>query len=510
MTEITRYLRLSEEDVARFARFSHDRNPLHTDPDYARRTSFGSPVAHGMLAVLHILQIGCEDSHRGLSRLRVAFRGAILPGLGYTVDWRDAGEEGFNAALRRGDAPKLTLRGNWRPDSTAESTNPAPLSTAPYAEPLDAAPAEGQSVAGAYWGDDTALAALEKAAGASQRLLPASQAHALGLVSYLAGMLIPGRQALLLGAILEFPGRDSRASEEALEFEARVARLDKRFGRVWVELEASRAGTVELKGTVEVGVRPDPVPYRFRQTLPAGEALSSSNAVVTGGTRGLGAHLVGALAERGVNVLATFRSGTAEAQELIAQLADTKGRVHVFQGDLSEDTTTAALLSRADAVSNADLLILNATGPIRRIEVGELEDGELEGIICDAIRITMNPLRALLPRVAAARGTVVFVSSIYVRETPEGFGHYVATKCAIESLLRVLAKERPSVRFMVVRPPRMETDQTAAAFSMERLYDPLDVATWIVRCMQTELTAPGVVQEFDFDVQQAGTKTASS
>ncbi len=41
--------RISEEDVARFADISGDRNPLHLDDDFAKETRFGRKIAHGML-----------------------------------------------------------------------------------------------------------------------------------------------------------------------------------------------------------------------------------------------------------------------------------------------------------------------------------------------------------------------------------------------------------------------------------------------------------------------------
>jgi acyl dehydratase len=45
---ISRVIR--REDVEAFAALSGDRNPLHLDAEYAARTEFGQPVAHGMIA----------------------------------------------------------------------------------------------------------------------------------------------------------------------------------------------------------------------------------------------------------------------------------------------------------------------------------------------------------------------------------------------------------------------------------------------------------------------------
>lgn len=45
---------VTAEDIADFARVSGDRNPLHRDADYAAKTRFGEPIAHGMLSAGYI------------------------------------------------------------------------------------------------------------------------------------------------------------------------------------------------------------------------------------------------------------------------------------------------------------------------------------------------------------------------------------------------------------------------------------------------------------------------
>lgn len=42
---------VTEEDIETFSRLTGDRNPLHSDPDYAKTTQFGRPIAHGAFLV---------------------------------------------------------------------------------------------------------------------------------------------------------------------------------------------------------------------------------------------------------------------------------------------------------------------------------------------------------------------------------------------------------------------------------------------------------------------------
>ena len=41
-------IKITQEDILAFAQVSGDNNPLHTDPDFANKSIFGKPIAHGM------------------------------------------------------------------------------------------------------------------------------------------------------------------------------------------------------------------------------------------------------------------------------------------------------------------------------------------------------------------------------------------------------------------------------------------------------------------------------
>ncbi len=52
---------LAQDDFNRFAKISGDDNPIHVDPEFAARTTFGKTVAHGMF--LYSLICGCVSAH---------------------------------------------------------------------------------------------------------------------------------------------------------------------------------------------------------------------------------------------------------------------------------------------------------------------------------------------------------------------------------------------------------------------------------------------------------------
>lgn len=79
-------IQVTDQDVAQFARITHDRNPLHTDPDFAAGTPFGRTVAHGLLGTSLVLGLVHEAKYfdgTGLALLGIdgwKFLEPIFPG----------------------------------------------------------------------------------------------------------------------------------------------------------------------------------------------------------------------------------------------------------------------------------------------------------------------------------------------------------------------------------------------------------------------------------------------
>jgi acyl dehydratase len=82
-------------------RLSGDRNPLHADPDFARRAGFERPILHGLasyaLAGITIAR-ACGYSPTKITALQSRFSGVVFPGdvLDFRV-WRDKGKATFQA-----------------------------------------------------------------------------------------------------------------------------------------------------------------------------------------------------------------------------------------------------------------------------------------------------------------------------------------------------------------------------------------------------------------------------
>lgn len=75
--------KLTQEGIAAYSDASGDRNPLHTDPDFAATTRFGGTIAHGMLVLAFLsdmLTAAFGKAWAETGSLKVRFRDAARPG----------------------------------------------------------------------------------------------------------------------------------------------------------------------------------------------------------------------------------------------------------------------------------------------------------------------------------------------------------------------------------------------------------------------------------------------
>lgn len=92
-------------DQALLYRLCGDRNPLHSDPEFARQAGFPRPILHGMctygLTCRAVLQTYADYDASAFRRHAVRFSAPVYPGETVTVDlWRDGGVVSFEARVK--------------------------------------------------------------------------------------------------------------------------------------------------------------------------------------------------------------------------------------------------------------------------------------------------------------------------------------------------------------------------------------------------------------------------
>ncbi len=217
--------------------------------------------------------------------------------------------------------------------------------------------------------------------------------------------------------------------------------------------------------------------------LPSVGGMSTSSvAVVTGASRGLGCALAGALAAAGYQLIIDARDWLAlqaSAASLRAEHDLPLRSVIALPGDICDPAHRAELAAAAADLGGASLLVNNAgtLGASPLPTLAEYPAGDLlhsfEVNVVAPIALT----QLLLPELRRRGGAVLSISSDAAREAYAGWGGYGAAKAALEQACHVLAAEEPAIRVWWVDPGDLRTQMHQQAFPGEDISDrPLPAA----------------------------------
>ena len=179
--------------------------------------------------------------------------------------------------------------------------------------------------------------------------------------------------------------------------------------------------------------------------------------LITGCSTGLGRAFAEAVLARGDNVVATARDASKVA-DLVEAHPDTALALAL---DVTDDAQVRAVVDSAEErFGGVDVLVNNA-GYGYRAALEEGEDDDVRQLFDTHVFGTVRTIKAVLPGMRARRsGTIVNLSSIGARISPEGSGYYAAVKAAIEALTLSLRKEVAplGITAMAVEPGGFRTD----------------------------------------------------
>lgn len=197
---------------------------------------------------------------------------------------------------------------------------------------------------------------------------------------------------------------------------------------------------------------------------------ASPIAIVTGGSRGIGASLVERLHRDGWGVLFTHAQSPEEADALERTFADGGPVVRGLRCDVAERDAPARIFAAAEALGDPVALVNNAgiTGGLGPL--AELGDDELERVIAVNLagpaRLCREAARRWQGR--SLRSSIVNVSSVAARTgSPNEYVVYAAAKAGLEALTRGLAKELAGANILVNAVSPGTTDTTIHARSGE-------------------------------------------
>ena len=173
--------------------------------------------------------------------------------------------------------------------------------------------------------------------------------------------------------------------------------------------------------------------------------MSRSNrvAIVTGGSRGIGAGICLSLAEQGHRVAVNYRSHRAEAEAVVEKIHRIGGEAIAVRGDVSKTFEVEMLVNTTVEQLGPPLVMINNAGLTdthkRWQEITEEEWDEVMSVNLKSCFLT---LRATYPFMKAAGwGRIINISSVTFWLGRPNLLHYVASKGGVIGFTRTLARE---------------------------------------------------------------------
>jgi len=188
--------------------------------------------------------------------------------------------------------------------------------------------------------------------------------------------------------------------------------------------------------------------------------LTGKVAVVTGASKGIGAALAIGLAEAGAAVAVNYSAGREGAERTVLEITNSGGKAIAIQADVSKAADVKRLFEETKkAFGSVDVLVNNAGvfqwGPFEDITEKEFHR-EFDTNVLGTILATQEALKHF-PRTG---GSIINISSIASENPVPGSSLYSATKGAIDTITRALAKELGSrnIRVNTVAPGQTDTE----------------------------------------------------
>ena len=175
--------------------------------------------------------------------------------------------------------------------------------------------------------------------------------------------------------------------------------------------------------------------------MTASGPLAGRRALVTGGSRGIGAEIVRRLADDGAAAAFTYGASTADAEKLVAEVAAGGGTAVAIQADSADPEQVAnAVDETVSRLGGLDILVNNAgVAYIGGIESFPLE--QFDRLVAINVRGVFAAIQRAVPHLGD-NSRIITIGSINADRVPvPGLSVYAMTKAAVAGLTRGLARE---------------------------------------------------------------------
>jgi 3-oxoacyl-[acyl-carrier protein] reductase len=220
--------------------------------------------------------------------------------------------------------------------------------------------------------------------------------------------------------------------------------------------------------SVAVRATEEPRPATYGGAKAEGDAtmidLKGRRALVTGGSRGIGAAIALALAENGADVAFTYQHSRGKAEQLASSIRSSGRRAFAIQADSADpDAISRAVDEAVSALGGLDILVNSAAIGLNGM-IADLDLDAYQALMDVNVRGPVLFAKAAIPHLSAGGRIISIGSGLGERVPFPGVTAYAMSKAALVSFTRGLSRELGprGITVNLVQPGSTDTDANPA------------------------------------------------
>lgn len=193
--------------------------------------------------------------------------------------------------------------------------------------------------------------------------------------------------------------------------------------------------------------------------------LNGKVALVTGGSRGIGAAIALSLADAGADIAINFRTRSADANEVCVAIRKAGRRALALQADISKSGEVSGMVAQIERELGPVNILVNNAGMARQISLENIVEADWDEHINVNLKSAFLVTQAVLPQMRTQHwGRIINISSVAAQTGGLVGPHYAASKAGMlgltHSYAALLAKE--GITANTVCPALVETEMLRA------------------------------------------------
>jgi 3-oxoacyl-[acyl-carrier protein] reductase len=212
-------------------------------------------------------------------------------------------------------------------------------------------------------------------------------------------------------------------------------------------------------------------------------------ALVTGGSRGIGAAICERLAAEGCAVVVNYAGRAAEADSVVNRITKAGGLAITAQADVSDPRAVERLFQLTEQEFGGVDVLVNNAAIMKLATIAETDDALFDSVVATNFKGSFNMLREAARRMRSG-GRIINMSASVVGLYHPRYAVYAATKAALDTMTHIMAKEMrgrnicvnalspgPTATSMFLEGKSPEAIEGFAKLTpLERLGEPADIA----------------------------------